>query len=367
MKKGIKVKTLVIGIVVTIIVCTAIIILLMLKSNEQNQGEISSNTNEETVEQSKTTTQNSEVKVEDYEDEIKKIKFETKDGILYEDDEIKLTSFDCTEDEYNEEENSAAFDYDGDLNSIYFYNKTSSKYRCEIKKATMSGCSIKPSNDDEYIEPGEAYSFSFQNILYLSKVIQSMGIGAFNNIELELELNGNDIEEMTKKIEIKTDCKQKAKSFNIKDAKIYDKNGLKIFIDETYISDNTRIAERVKEQLQSDSYDGYYNNYFDDKVVQNVPHLNLIVENDNDEEKEIQVKVECDGKDVSSYYFGTDGDMQEETIEPNIIDRFPFFSMYGDGSWIEKDKQYNPNNIKYTIIVDGKKCYTVDFKDAKLQ
>lgn len=315
----------------------------------------------------------SEINVSEYEEKIENIKYKTNNGVIYEDDMIKLTTYyPDDEEEYEDDEyKDRAFDVfteeDGNaelaVEDIYITNKTSNEISYDIKRATMSNCNILDDTGDT-IEPGEDESISFEKIAYCRELLEAMGIGALNNINLEIELKTGDTGERIKKsINIKTDCKEKAKEFNLSDRKVYDKDGIKIFLLEKYIQDNTDLAERVKESMIED---GYPSEDYVDKLVQNDAVMSMIVVNENNEEQKINVDVECSSNESFS-------NSQIEKIEGNMIEEiYVYDGIYngiynGSSYWTDKEKLYNPNDIKYNFSINGESILSVDFNNAEVK
>lgn len=310
------------------------------------------------------------INVSEYEEKIENIKYKTNKGIIYEDDMIKLTTYypdyeeEYDDDEYRDNAFVVFTEEDGNaelsINDIHITNKTSDDITYYIDRATMSNCNILDDTGDT-IEPGEDESISFEKITYCSELLEAMGIGALNDINLEIELKtGNTGERIKKSINIKTDCKEKAKEFELSDRKVYDKDGIKIFLLEKYIQDNTYIAEEVKRKMIEEGYDS---EEYADKLVQNNGFMSMIVINENKEEQKININVECSSNEELS-------NSQIEKIEGNIIDKI----LVSDGihndngaHWVEKEKEYNPKNIKYNFSINGENIFSVDFNNAEVK
>lgn len=357
----VKSKKVMIGSIVVAIIVIVIVSLIVLGKGKSNSD---SNSNAQIYENSESSKKN-DFDFNDWSEKVKNIKLKTNNGILYEDDQIMLTTFNKEYGEY-EESDDYVFELTKsdecigiEIEDIYIINKSNDEFEYKMEKATMNNLDIHEYDSFE-VDPGDYDFIKFSKILYAEKVLNSMGIGALNNIKLEM-INEDDEEAEPKIINLETNCQVKSKDFSAEN-KLYDKDGIKIYMEEKYISDNTDLGEKVKEKILEENSEA---DYLDDTVIQNDPLVRLIVENKKDKEITIEVTAESN----SNKEIRVDGSMFGKTekikIQSECIDMI-YVDNHVD-NFVKKEQAYNPNDVKYIFKRDGKEIFTIDFKNAQLK
>ena len=314
------------------------------------------------------------INVEEYKEQIEGIKYISNNGVLYEDDMIKIATFGDDDYEEYKEENNYPYDCSFlnekiDINTIYMYNKTNEELEVDISRASINGYNLFAEINDSTISPGGCEAIDLDEINYPEEFIEAMGIGFLSDIELKIEFKDNEYDfdssdNEIKIITLKTDFNKKAKKFDLPKSKVYDKDGIRIYVGSKYLSDPTNTLEYMKQT---------YSDYEHLKPQIN-PTVRLILVNDTNEIKEMKVKVRSTSKDMSEYkgyhgieYFGYNTSISDSSIteiEPGID--YDFFDM--QFPYIEKEEDsFNPNDIVYTFMIDGQDIFDIDFKDAVIK
>ena len=351
-----KSKILIIAAII-VIVCLTVILVIALGKNNETKGTGSN------------LKSSNSIKIEDYKEKIENIKYKSNNGIVYENDEIRIATY-RPDDENTDEEKDKVFGYVSvrddviPLKSLYVYNKTSESIRFEIEEITISDYKLSnPSS--ESIDKGANEMISMPDISMASDFINAMGLGALNNIKIEVSINNYKSSSHNEIINIKTDCKEKAKKFDLPEKKLFNKNGIKIYLAEKYINDN-KTFEEIKEKSE---YKEFYNN----RLLQPSATAWIYCVNENSTEKKITVRVECDNKMAKEKYFGVNfSDMEnaknkEINIQGNCVSQEVISPDYTFDGLVEKEYQYDPHSVKYIINIDGEDVCSIDFEDAQVK